>query len=568
MPQINPKIILLKVGIILTFGLIAITGYSQSRSFATLPILIPDSTYHHNESNLNDTPEYRHLQTIYRKLVNARGDFRYPVPALYLRDEEGYVASIDYNELSIIIEKKAYEVCKPFGDTALAFLLAHELTHYYEKHAWKSDFVYNLNGLDVVQNLKDVQDQVMNETQADYLGGFLAYSAGFGLFDKGGAVIDSLYKAYKRPEKIQGYPSKTDRIKMADKSAEKIKQLAEIFNFANYMTAVGRYSSAFESYRHLLIQYQSCEIYNNAGTAAVLDALSYFNEDSLKYKYVTELDIDFKGSRSAVSAQDSILKQAIQYFDAAVSMDPDYAPGYLNKANAYALLNDVVKAKFYVENEAEPALIRSKGKYPKTESDVFVLKGILEARSGNKTKAMEYFDTASKQNNEAAIFNKNVVAGLPNPKPSGAKKYQFLNDSIGSMTLNQYFNNPTHIKSKEIGFSKNTSLRQSGGKKDYKIYNYTSGKNVKTRSVFLEMMDSFAGKTKQSIAAGSTVEQVKSAYGVPDQIISSVQGSIYLYNGSKSENGNPLDENKILIIIDDKNLVKKWLYFSTRIVTN
>jgi len=168
---------------------------SQSRIFGTLPILKPTTNVEYTDKNLNHTKEYEHILKIYTKLVNSRGDFRYPIPALYLREEEAYVASINYNNLAITIEKKAYDVCQKFGDIGIAFLLAHELTHYYEKHAWKSDFVYELGDLEIAKNLKETNDQIMNETQADYLGGFLAYSAGFGLFDNGKALIDSLYAA-------------------------------------------------------------------------------------------------------------------------------------------------------------------------------------------------------------------------------------------------------------------------------------------------------------------------------------------------------------------------------------
>ncbi len=552
---------LLFVCVLLLNEVVTVTG--QSRSFGTLPILRPDNISGDRiTTDLNHTEDFRHIEAIYKKLVNARGDFRYPVPALFLREEEGYVASMDYNELSVIIEKKAYDVCKKLGDPAIAFLLAHELTHYYEKHAWRSDFVFDLQGLEVAQNLKGLQDQVLNESQADYLGGFLAYSAGYGLFDKGGVVIDSLYKAYKRPEKLDNYPSKADRISMANKSAEKIRQLADIFDLANNLTITGNYGAAFDCYRHLLIQYQSCEIYNNTGSAAVLEALTQFNKDSLKYRYVTQLDIVFDGARSSASNKESLLRQAIQYFDAAVSLDPDYAPGYLNKANAYALLNEDAKARFYIENEAMPAMVRSKGKYPKTESDILVLRGILEAKAGNKIKATDFFNAAIQLKNPAATFNKNVVEGIPNPVSGGLSASHFLNDSIGAMTLNKYFRAPSHILSKQIEINKKKFIRQSGGKKDFRILLFTNENGtLKSSFVFLQAMEGYTGKTVQNIGKGSTMDQVLAAYGQPGDMISAVQGNILLYNGSIRQNDTALGQNKLLIITDDKNVVTKWMYY-------
>ena len=81
------------------------------------------------------------VREIFQKLVEARGDFRMKKPEkIYLRDEVSRVASIDYNKLEIVIEQKAYDVCKNFGESAVAFLIGHELTHYYEKHAWRTNF--------------------------------------------------------------------------------------------------------------------------------------------------------------------------------------------------------------------------------------------------------------------------------------------------------------------------------------------------------------------------------------------------------------------------------------------
>jgi hypothetical protein len=148
--------------------------WAQSRSFAALPIMSPkkDVVY---SSNLNHLPEYSRLLTIYEKLVNAKGDRRMPVPQLNLRSEEAYVASMDYRLNEISLEKKAYEVANKYGDAAIAFLLAHELIHYYEKHGWRSQYADAVSDLETGKILENLNDRVVNEVQADVLGGFLAY---------------------------------------------------------------------------------------------------------------------------------------------------------------------------------------------------------------------------------------------------------------------------------------------------------------------------------------------------------------------------------------------------------
>ncbi|MBK6949033.1 MAG: tetratricopeptide repeat protein [Haliscomenobacter sp.] len=65
-----------------------------------------------------------------------------------------------------------------------------------------------------------------------------------------------------------------------------------------------------------------------------------------------QLDLESSGSRNLglINPRDQMLSQAILHFDAAISMDPNYAPAYLNKACAYMLLGDAGRARFYSRN--------------------------------------------------------------------------------------------------------------------------------------------------------------------------------------------------------------------------
>ncbi|MBK8722263.1 MAG: hypothetical protein IPL95_08325 [Saprospiraceae bacterium] len=404
----------------------------------TLPIIQKDSNFQNNETgNLNDTPDYSRILNIYQRLINARGDFRYLVPKLYLKQEESHVASIDYNKSEIVLEKKAYDVCSKFGDAAIAFLLAHELTHYYEKHAYgKIFFASEIVDLNVSKNINSVQNQVLNETQADYLGGFLAYSAGFGLFEKGDSLIANLYQSYGLGENLDGYPSKSDRMVLSKRIAEKVKTLVDVFEMANLLSAIGKHHEAYLYYKYILNQYQSREIYNNLGVSAVMDAMTYFNKDSLKFSYVNEMDVQFRGSRDLANRKDSILKQAIFHFDAAISLDPDYSIAYLNKANAYALLNNLSKAKFYLEEEALPIVLKTKTN-SKTLSDIHVLQGIIAAREGNNSLATTFFNKAIENNNQLGQINLDVLNNVPHEMVNVVRIPTF-DDTISNMSLKAF----------------------------------------------------------------------------------------------------------------------------------
>ncbi|MBK6949034.1 MAG: hypothetical protein IPH16_14130 [Haliscomenobacter sp.] len=174
--------------------LVLCAAHAQERSFGTLPLAQKTKTSSLSGGRLADSSGYRKALNVYNKLVQARGDFRFPVPAFLMTREENRVAGINYDQLEIVLEEKAYKVCATYGaqsDAAMAFLLGHELTHYYEKHAWRRGFAADYRDLPIGLKLDSLLDGAANETEADYLGGFLAYSAGYGLFDKGADLMQS-----------------------------------------------------------------------------------------------------------------------------------------------------------------------------------------------------------------------------------------------------------------------------------------------------------------------------------------------------------------------------------------
>src|SRR5690349_3723993 len=87
--------------------------------------------------------KYTVANKVFGELLRARGDFRMQAPTLVMNKRERYVAWMDPDQVQIGLEEKAYDICATFGKdslNALAALLAHELTHYYEKHDWSRHF--------------------------------------------------------------------------------------------------------------------------------------------------------------------------------------------------------------------------------------------------------------------------------------------------------------------------------------------------------------------------------------------------------------------------------------------
>jgi hypothetical protein len=528
---------------------------AQNRSFGTLPLVRgADEPTIVTQGDLNNSDEYQHILEIYNKLVETRGDFRYRVPDLYLKDVEGMVASINYDTYDITLEKKAYDICKEIGDNAIAFLLAHELTHYYEKHAWRKAFIKDNRNLEISKRLNSIHDDVVHETEADMLGGFLAYAAGYGLFEDADSVITRLYRAYNFPDTLDLYPVKSERIEIANRSSKEMKLLANVFDVANYLIGVDKHEQAYAYYEYISNNYQSPDIYNNIGVLGVINVMKLFDEDDLKFKYVTELDIDFAGSRDAtrdIPAEiENGLNQAIAQFNAAISMNPNYAPAYLNKANAFALKRDWVRADFYLNQEAKTVAMKDTVKYKKVLQDIKVLNGIIAYEQGDSSKARAIFEEAKSEGSQIAAENLRILdGGKFNHNPSHI--IENSTETIDGLTINKLWGRGSRIDNKKTvavnsKYVLMQRLTQNGHGQGF-IH-----RNLETRMLiaFIATRDSYEGATAAGIKHGSLEEDVVAAYGEPVLRRETTQGQMMIY------------DNITFIIKDNK--VVKWVIYGRK----
>lgn len=503
-------------------------------------------------TKIKGTPEHEKALKVYERLREARGDFRYPVPDFYLTSKET-VAEIMYEENSIYLGEKAFQVCETFGadaEAAMAFLLGHELTHYYEKHAWRGNFSADHSELSIMKTMDSLFQDILKsadrsmrtkllrfdtlalslseielETQSDYLGGFLAYSAGYGSFSKGDELIRRLYDKFGLPAEMPGYVTRSEREAMSRQSAARMNDLVEIFEMANLLTATGQYEEAYRFYRKVLVEYQSREVYNNVGAAAMLHSLKYFTANELKFRYPIQLDLEMANSRGPEeeAARNKLLRQAILHFDAAISLDPNYAPAYLNKACAFALLGDKNRAYFYADVEARAA---SSGKYSGLLTDVEILLGILDAQADNKDKAKERLQTAAQNDPKGlAAYNLSVLNSTPPPPTPPAPDAPIDDESIDNqnvMTIMFPEQDKVMAIDEVLGFHQNTKQ----GKHSRLYFSRRSGK---LSTVFHATNPDYPGETARGIRVGQSREDIEKAHGPALRSISTPTGQIMAY---------------------------------------
>ena len=374
-----------------------------------------------NQNIVINDYRYEVAKKVFDDLVDAKSVRNMPVPLFKLVDTERNVAWSKKKIAEIGLEIKAYEICVSFGKdslNALAAILGHEITHYYEKHGWTELFAAEHSEMNSAAEMMHTDEHLAQEIQADYLGGFLAYAAGYQATKIMPDFLEKVYQSYGFPEKMEGYPSLQERKKMAEESSEKSQMLANIFDFANYLTAAGELGTAKFYLEYILKDFQSRELYNNLGVVSTMAALDLFSKKELKYAYPLELDAESrlkdskKGGTTDFASQklqrEKLLQEAVEHFKTAILLDENYAPGYLNLGCAYALLGEVDDAAYFANKAKKYA---KKGKKSKTASDAIVLLGIIAIEIKDIEEANLLFDKAAKSGNELALLNQSILNG-------------------------------------------------------------------------------------------------------------------------------------------------------------
>ena len=550
------------------FFLLSFCVNAQSRSFAGLPIL-PSKQEVEYQSNLNHLPEYKRILSIYEKLVEAKGDRRMPVPQLNLRSEEAHVASMDYRKVDISLEKKAYDVAEKYGDEAIAFLLAHELTHYYEKHGWRSDYADAVSDLETGKILNSLNDKILNEVQADVLGGYLAYSAGFGIFEKVNLLFNDLYKSYGMKDKLIGYPSKNDRISLAERNQKQIVKLSNVFEMAGLLTIVGKYMEAYAYYGYLLNKYQSRELYNNAGLTCMMLAGSMLDSESLKFDLPGVMDLEFSGDSRSASTFDQVntlINEALIHFETCIIMNKTYLPAYINKVSVYILMAvnhpqseirniALTNGNHIIDIElAELKMLHPESDYDRYEDEVLILKSILAYFGNDKSTSINLMTKASDMGNEVAKKNLAILNGSIMTPVSPDK---VLKVNIDGMTAAQFLSSDL-VSRNQIKIDEDYTFRINDVKTDnfrvltheYKGDEQNSGFDLG----FVVSKRSMTASFLNGLMLGSEKQSALDVLGNPTRSLSHLGGEILYFKDSCIIITNK--DNKIEKVIDFKEVLK------------
>lgn len=520
---------------------------SSAGAQGTLPLARSPQPVAANAAGSAYPDKYRHVLAVYEKLVKSRGDRRMPVPRLEFSRVVDQIGWMNADSLEIGFEERGYDVCarQPDPDAALAFLLSHELTHYYEKHGWRRSFARSFNDLKIGGLIDSLQDDVALETQADYLGGFLAYSAGLGLLDRPDSLLAELYAAYKLPENLAGYPALKDRMALCLRTRQRLDRLVSVFELANFLSVTGHYSESRRYFRFILREYQSPEIYNNIGITDVLEALRYLSPDKLKGYYPLEIDLRSRATRgeSRADSADILLQEAILNFNFALSMDPDYAPACLNKACAFSMMGQLERAEFYAGVEGLETARKTGDK--KVESDLQVLLGIVAIQRGNKEKARQIFEKEAGSNPLAA---QNLALLLEKTTPKKSDDFPLPPEEIDGLSLTAFAVSPKFNPKLTLEIEKNTTFYQYNKSGWHSTIYYTFD-HAADHSVYFHITGTgYSGQTAGDIHLGVTEQDIISVYSDPLKTMETPVGRLLVYKN-------------LIFVLDQHGKLLKWVNY-------
>lgn len=500
-----------------------------------------------------EVPAYKLAVTtsVYQKLLEARGDFRMPAPELIMNNGQLYVAWMNPKKMQVGLEEKAYDICATFGAdslNALAALLAHELTHYYEKHNWTRHFSRNNANTQAGEQLAKLEEGLKMETQSDYLGGFLALSAGFHTYGIIPQLLPKVYEGYILPEEIPGYPSLSDRVAFAENAMGRLRELQLAFDLANCLTLVEAYEPAFDYYNYILSDFQSRELYNNLGVLHVMAALPYFSKEEMPYVLPIELDMstrlspDKRGFGENIEKRAALLDAALEAFGRAELLDKEYPTAWINKACVYLLQGSPEDAGYWA------AKARKKGKkigLAAEAQDAEVLQAIIEAIEGDKEQAGAMLQPLAESGHVLAGLNLSILNGTM-PAPEGVLTFARGVERIDGLLLEDYLENPQPELQVDMGGNVFIGLQHL--EHSTVLVHYADG--GKQYGVFHLTGEGYEGATRMGIRLGDRLDMVKEKYTTPSRSVQSRQGTYLIY-----------PKEYIIFRFDEQGLADQWALF-------
>lgn len=345
------------------------------------------------------------VQKVFDNLVNAYGNAKAaPKLILLANTQKERVVAVYSNtpQPTIKVDEQLFDICQKLKSdslNALSTIISHELAHYYNDHTFCSDYAFATKNKLLLNASKE--SKIEKETKADRDGLFYAMIAGYKPLQSFETALNSIYKTYKLPATLPGYPSLSERIKMINYQIGEVKDLQAVYDAGLTLLYLNELPEAAECFSYLSMYFPSREVYNNLGVANFLQAVQNNSSDTLNLIYPIDIDPvsrlygnNSRGSSNQSKGYKELLKDAKRYFEKAQSLDPQYFPSYINLASTNSALQNYDMA---LGNLNEAAELKNRN-----ENQILHLKALINVKQNKINEAFILFEKIEKENKLAA----------------------------------------------------------------------------------------------------------------------------------------------------------------------
>jgi tetratricopeptide (TPR) repeat protein len=514
---------------------------------------------------------------IYQKLERVIGDNR-PLPDFKMlpagNPRKNITAYFDPSANRIYMSLDLYQLARSFGKDStnvLAFVLAHELTHFHQSH---QQAFLSASPAENQAFLKNIQNEESRkaEEQGDYYGGLYSYLAGFSPFPVAEKFIVALYEASNLPDKTIGYPDKPTRLSILRKSYKAVERFIVLNETAQQLSVLRQYSAAARCLKEIASEAPTKDVWNNLGTLYALEAISYSDPGKQIFQYPFTFDQDSRFNRGGTKGTsdpelirikkfESARNNAIRSFEKSIQLDKKNAAAHLNLVLAQLLSGD---ASIIAGSSDELPLIISQARLYATRNKQLTLlaqadiaEGILLYYLNQKQQAAEKFNTAKSQLPWHSNFNLEVL------KSTGYLKLWLEKQDAPSPQT------PEHIGDADLEKMESIFDAMSDSVKTYELeteadgilmINVLIGKEYVLKTVcakcdqesfpFIITTERYSGSSNLGIRRGDSYQKMLERYRTPDRMLSGNQIRLCIY-----------ESYGISFFINANNQVIGWMIF-------
>lgn len=331
------------------------------------------------------------VKEIYQNIITSIGNNSLYPPELHFSNETRSVAYM--SSKGITIEQKTIDLFCGKGnfEDKIAYIIAHELAHYYLEHSWMSNtgLSYASSIGEFVEDsssLYSAKQKKLSESQADLYAGFYGQIAGYNTLGFGEEALTEVYESYSLPKELIGYPSFDERIDILNSRRNKASDLALLFELGNVFLKNKNYNSAKYCFEFILKnKFNSREIYNNLGLCYLLFGVSISDKPISNLVYPlfidqqTRAEVNSTRSGSFLDNPQEMILEAQKLFNRALALDTSYEPAKQNLIVSDFLLETTPKGRGNFVKSLEASNIDSE-----FITDFKVINAVLEKRKPKK----------------------------------------------------------------------------------------------------------------------------------------------------------------------------------------